>query len=127
MGQRKSRRVLSRRSFLRRMGLSCVAVGVVAGSNATVGVAATTAGNKGISQAQSPFQHGVASGDPLHNALIIWTRLSVADDLPCDANWTVADSPSFTNVVAQGVFTTDRSRDHTVKVDVKGLDPQTSY
>ncbi|GAA4100462.1 alkaline phosphatase D family protein [Zhongshania borealis] len=127
MGKRKSRRGLSRRSFLRRIGLGGAAVGVAAGSTATVSIAASSSEQKAISQAQSPFQHGVASGDPLQNALIIWTRLSIEGSLPCDVSWEVAESPLFSSIVAQGVFTTDSSRDHTVKIDVTGLSPETSY
>ena len=29
----------------------------------------------------APFIHGVASGDPLDNAVIIWTRINPADSL----------------------------------------------
>ena len=29
--------------------------------------------------ARAGFNHGVASGDPLHNAVVIWTRLTPED------------------------------------------------
>ncbi len=128
MGRRKSRRGVSRRSFLRRLGFGGAAVGVVAAaSGAAVSVAGQGARQAAISQAQSPFQHGVACGDPLSDALIIWTRVSVVGDLPCEVSWELSDSPSFDALVAQGVVTADADRDHTVKVDVTGLTAATTY
>lgn len=70
----------------------------------------------------APFYHGVASGDPLADRVIIWTRYTpdaVAD--PVTINWEVASDTGFTNVVQSGTFNTDASRDWTVKVDVTGL------
>ncbi|WP_373090067.1 alkaline phosphatase D family protein [Zhongshania sp.] len=39
----------------------------------------------------------------------------------------MAKSPSFSSLVAQSPFTTDGSRDHTVKIDLTGLSLETSY
>ena len=33
-------------------------------------------------EARSPFNHGVALGDPRHDRLIIWTRVSPEQDGP---------------------------------------------
>ncbi len=78
-----------------------------------------------------PFYHGVASGDPLSDRVIIWTRVTPDHDMPIDApidvRWQVATDPFMTNVVKSGSFTTDSSRDYTVKVDVTGLEPDTVY
>jgi alkaline phosphatase D len=75
------------------------------------------------------FQHGVASGDPLGDAVVIWTRLSVEDGAsePVAVEWTVAIDMQLASSVAQGVTHTDESVDHTVKVDVVGLSPGTTY
>lgn len=76
----------------------------------------------------APFYHGVASGDPLTDRVIIWTRLTPDNDtLPYDVDWEVATETAFTNVVSSGTFTTDLSRDFTVKVDAAGLQPNTWY
>jgi len=73
-----------------------------------------------------PFQHGVASGDPLTDAVIIWTRVTTdADRVP--VRWVVATDEALTDIVAEGDATADRAGDHTVKVDVTGLDAGTTY
>lgn len=72
------------------------------------------------------FDHGVASGDPLSDRVIIWSRLSGADK-PTEVTWQVATDVSFNNPVAQGRFITDAGRDYTIKADVIGLSPDTSY
>ena len=76
----------------------------------------------------APFYHGVASGDPLEDAVIIWTRYTPdASGDPVDINWEVATDTGFTNVVESGSFTTMSNRDWTVKVDVTGLQPNQFY
>ena len=76
-----------------------------------------------------PFYHGVASGDPLPDRVIIWSRITSeegnADDI--DVTWQVATDSGMTNVVQSGLFTTNAARDYTVKVDVTGLTPYTTY
>ncbi len=76
-----------------------------------------------------PFYHGVASGDPLSDRVIIWTRLTPDSNFtaPADVAWRVALDTGMTQIVQQGVFTTDVNRDYTVKVDVTGLQPNTWY
>lgn len=73
------------------------------------------------------FAHGVASGDPLPDRVILWTRVSVADDATPTVHWLVAEDEALSRVVARGRVRTSASRDHTVKVDVPGLEPGTSY
>ena len=76
-----------------------------------------------------PFYHGVASGDPLADRVIIWTRVTpeVLDDRSIEVAWTVATDPALKSVVKSGTVTTSESRDFTVKVDVTGLNPGTTY
>ena len=82
-----------------------------------------------VSAAWAPFYHGVASGDPTANSVIIWTR--VTPDSPNQASisgdWEVATDTNFTNIVASGTFTTDSTKDYTVHIDVTGLQPNTWY
>jgi alkaline phosphatase D len=76
----------------------------------------------------APFYHGVASGDPLSNAVIIWTRVTpTGNETSFSGSWEMATDTSFGTVVQTGSFTTDASRDFTVKVDVAGLSPNTWY
>ncbi len=75
-----------------------------------------------------PFFHGVASGDPLTNRVIIWTRVTPENGQEnVDVKWRVATDPSLTNIVKQGAVVAGSARDYTVKVDVDGLTPATVY
>ena len=74
-----------------------------------------------------PFYHGVASGDPLADAVILWTRVTPPNNMPIEVDWEVSRSRSFDNIVAKGTLTTDSTADFTVKVDVKGLSANTKY
>jgi alkaline phosphatase D len=73
-----------------------------------------------------PFPHAVASGDPLHDRVIIWTRVT-SPDAEVEVVWTVARDPALEHLVASGTEIADPSSDHTVKVDVQGLEPGSSY
>jgi alkaline phosphatase D len=74
-----------------------------------------------------PFYHGVASGDPLSDRVIIWTRVTPNSEQPLEVIWRVSTDPELLNVVKKGTMTTDATRDYTVKVDVIGLSPNTTY
>jgi alkaline phosphatase D len=73
------------------------------------------------------FAHGVASGDPLADAVILWTRVSPEGDAAVEVFWEMAYDPEFTRRVRSGTLTTDSARDYTVKVDADGLWPATTY
>jgi alkaline phosphatase D len=73
-----------------------------------------------------PFYHGVASGDPLQNKVIIWTRVTT-DTISVPVKWRVALDTNMSIIVAQGSLNTDASKDYTVKVDVTNLQPNTYY
>lgn len=77
----------------------------------------------------APFYHGVASGDPLSDRVIIWTRVTPDSGFTGNltVNWKMATDTSLQNVVQSGSFVTNEDRDYTVKVDVTGLQPNTWY
>lgn len=83
----------------------------------------------------SPFRHGVASGDPLPDAVVLWTRVTPDErSLPgsgrgpvAPVGWEVALDEAFTHVVRAGTVETDAGRDHTVKLDATGLAPAQDY
>jgi alkaline phosphatase D len=81
---------------------------------------------KNAAPANAVFAHGVASGDPLGDCVIIWTRISGASGATRVA-WEVSQRADFSRLVASGTFMTDAGRDYTVKVDVAGLKPGTDY
>ncbi|WP_328441131.1 alkaline phosphatase D family protein [Streptomyces sp. NBC_00444] len=81
------------------------------------------------------FLHGVASGDPLPDGVLLWTRVTpTAAAVPgsglgpdTEVSWTVATDKAFMNVVAKGSTTAAAASDHTVKADIRGLAPATDY
>ncbi|MCW8126605.1 alkaline phosphatase D family protein [Microbulbifer halophilus] len=77
------------------------------------------------------FPHGVASGDPLGDAVILWTRAAPAggDDPaePLKVTWELARDREFTDVLRRGSAETHAGRDYTIKIDVQGLEPATDY
>ncbi|WNJ17745.1 alkaline phosphatase D family protein [Pontibacter sp. G13] len=75
----------------------------------------------------APFYHGVASGDPLADRVIIWTRYTPDMEGTYDISYTVATDTGLTDVVTTGQVSTFASKDYTVKVDVTGLTAGTTY
>lgn len=77
---------------------------------------------------QVEFRHGVASGDPLQDRVVLWTRVTAEGATgPISVRWEMATDPAFKAVVRRGQATADPARDYTVKVDVTGLKPGTDY
>ena len=76
-----------------------------------------------------PFAHGVASGDPLSDRVIVWTRITeiVPSAASIPVSWQVSTSPTMSPVLKSGMQNTSAARDWTVKVDVTGLVPATTY
>lgn len=74
------------------------------------------------------FSHGVASGDPQRNRVMLWTRATPLDPNETPrVHWVVAADPGMKQIRRSGRVTTDRRRDFTVKVDAAGLDPGVTY
>jgi alkaline phosphatase D len=85
--------------------------------------------NLDIDPCLHPFYHGVASGDPLTDRVIIWTRVTPAD-LGANAvsvHWKIATDTAMTTIVNSGTFITNQDRDYTVKVDADKLVPNKYY
>ncbi len=83
----------------------------------------------------APFTLGVASGDPLADSVILWTRLAPApqeDDggMPAvvyPVTWEIASDEDFTDIVTSGTADADPGFAHSVHVDVRGLKADTWY
>lgn len=75
------------------------------------------------------FRHGVASGDPLPDRVVLWTRVTPgADQLaPVAVRYWVASDAEMSTIVQSGGSTTGPERDYTVKVDVGSLVPGATY
>ncbi len=75
------------------------------------------------------FRHGVASGDPLADRVMLWTRINpeTHGDGPHNVQWQLATDPELNDVVMSGSASAAPEQDHTVKVDVDGLEAGTTY
>lgn len=121
---------MDRRTFIKLSSLTGASVAV------STGLAGCTVSNSENSQPQTKatFTHGVASGDPLKEAVIIWTR-AVPDSgagpgsglAKADILWEMASDADFTDIVSSGVVEAKATHDFTVKVDVTGLSPANRY
>ena len=76
--------------------------------------------------ANATFAHGVASGDPATDSVVLWTRVS-GYNAAVDVRWVVARDQDFVDVVARGETSTDARRDYTVKVIAEQLEPGREY
>jgi alkaline phosphatase D len=90
-----------------------------------LGGAAAALGLPGKAQI-AVFQHGVASGDPLQDRVILWTRISSATG-PVSVAWVIAEDPAFTTIAGSGAVVTHQAIDYTVKVDAGGLQAGRTY
>lgn len=111
--------MIHRRDLLR--ALPPVVAGLVAASSRQTATAAE-------SDDEPVFAHGVASGDPTAERVVLWTRVSGAeDDESVTVGWTVAADPELREVVASGEAQATPDADWTVNVDVGGLRPATTW
>jgi len=84
--------------------------------------------DKESSTLQVNFEHGVASGDPLQDRVILWTRLTPNEaSARLQVTWQIAKDQEFKQIIKTDKVTTSASQDFTVKVDATGLIPDQSY
>ncbi|MCA8897932.1 MAG: alkaline phosphatase D family protein [Hyphomonas sp.] len=99
-----------------------------AAATGTLGLAAcvTAPAKEAAYDGEVAFQHGVASGDPLADRVILWTRVtptSGAGAIP--VRYEVMDGAG--TVVTSGMLSADAAHDYCVKADAAGLQPATTY
>lgn len=76
----------------------------------------------------APFLHGVASGDPRPDGVVLWTRLTPeSTNESRSIHWQMALDPQLSHLVREGEVTTEADRDFTIKLEVGGLEPATTY
>jgi alkaline phosphatase D len=79
----------------------------------------------------TPFVHGVASGDPLSDAVMLWTRVTPpgnsSSNARIDVRWRIATDERMTAIVSSGTALAVPERDFTVKVDARNLRPGRTY
>ena len=74
------------------------------------------------------FDHGVASGDPLADSLIIWTRITPLENVTSvNVVWQASTDANFTTISHDGETQVSDATDFTLKVDLQGLDANTTY
>jgi alkaline phosphatase D len=81
-------------------------------------------------QGRRVFLHGVASGDPQHHAVILWTRVTPPDGglrtaIPVDCE--IALDPGFKRIAGRATQMASAARDFTIKIDARGLEPGATY
>jgi phosphodiesterase/alkaline phosphatase D-like protein len=121
----------TRRSFLTVTG----AAAALALTGSLPEIKPAAAGWTGRPDRRDPFTLGVASGDPLPDAVVIWTRLAPdplapfggMDRRPVEVEWQVAEDEHFRRVVRHGTTKAVPESSHSVHVDVRGLRPWRHY
>lgn len=125
--------MITRRHFLH---VSSMAVGSIVVSTGLAGCGGSSSTPVVTTPVEQPmnafsvsFDHGVASGDPLVDSVIIWTRVTPSDDTATKVNvrFQVATDTAFTSLVHDDQTTTSIERDFTIKIDVKALSANTTY
>ena len=71
------------------------------------------------------FLHGVASGDPLADRVMLWTRVEC--DEPTPVEWRLARDEKLRDPVCSGVVEATADADWTLHADATGLEPGTTY
>jgi alkaline phosphatase D len=77
---------------------------------------------------EAVFRHGIASGDPLRDRVVLWTRVTPGSPgEPVDVGWMLARDTRMSRPVASGSIRTSAERDYTVKLDAVALEPGATY
>jgi alkaline phosphatase D len=121
-----------RREFLSGAG-RLTAFAALGGALGGLGAAANaTPGSAG--RGHYPFTLGVASGSPLPDAVVIWTRIlhdplnaAAMPPLAFAVRWEMAEDEAFRHIAAKGAATASPALAHSVHVDVTGLQPDRWY
>lgn len=79
------------------------------------------------SYSNGAFTHGVASGDPDANSVVLWTRFRPGNGGNARIGWEIAESETFANPVAKGELLINAGDDHCGKVIARGLKPGRRY
>lgn len=80
-----------------------------------------------LDSTQKPFYFGVASGDPEQTSVIIWSKVWSENTAPIPVKWLVATDTLLQNIVAAGQTDALYNNAFTVKIEVTGLQPNTTY
>ncbi|MBX9859819.1 MAG: alkaline phosphatase D family protein [Sphingomonas sp.] len=73
------------------------------------------------------FTHAVASGEPMADSMLLWTRYVPEGGDTAELRVDLSESPDFVKLAGSGVQITGPWRDWTAKITVGGLKPATVY
>jgi alkaline phosphatase D len=112
----------TRRDFL-------VASALTAGSFFVSSVLTGCSSDSSSNTPSGTFNHGVASGDPLKNSVILWTRVTPKDNVDVlNIILEVAADENFEHLIGEAKSApVKKSQDFTLKVDFQGLTAGTTY
>ena len=115
---------IDRRDFLRNL----VVVSAAAGTQPLLAACTEDGGTSTDPADQSRvFPQGVASGDPKPDSIILWTRVAPEGAASVTVSYEVSGNESFTDIVISGESEATADSDHTIRLQVTGLDPYTTY
>ena len=129
--ERSDGRRLTRAQFLRMGGLGATAL--------LLGTGELRSGRAYAAPAfdADPFSLGVASGDPMHNSVVLWTRLAPDPQAPdghggmppepVNVRYELARDPDFRQVIHKGSVEATPDLAHSVHAEVQGLRPDYEY
>ena len=110
---------------------TALAAGIATGAASCASAPKMTPYTASAVRAVGVFAHGVASGDPQTDSVVIWTRISIPLGMDVGAAvtvvWETASDAGFTNLVGKGEATAAASADWTVKTILTDLQPGTDY
>ena len=126
-GRNRPFSIFSRRGFLTGLGATVLRAATAGASASGVATAQRLTGNL--------FSLGVASGDPLPDGVVLWTRLAPEPLTPTGGmpsrsvavEWQVATDERMENVVQLGAALAAPELGHSVHVEVSGLEPSRWY
>ncbi len=77
---------------------------------------------KHLDHSLAPFYHGVASGDPTNNSVVIWTKLTLDKSIQeAPVNWEISKDSLFHKLIQKGTSITSSLSDFTIKVRIEDL------
>jgi alkaline phosphatase D len=110
---------------------------VLIGTGAFTGLAIASQWHKVIAQprfSSYPFSLGVASGDPLANSVVLWTRLAPdplngggMPNASVPVQWQVADDENMKRIISSGTEIATPELGHSIHIEVQGLRPAQWY
>ena len=122
-----------RQALMGAVTLGAAALGTTLGASSASAATSTPRGP----MISDPFTLGVASGDPFHDSVVLWTRLApdpLAEDglggMPdrvVEVQWQISQDENFSRTVAAGTVETGPDQAHSVHVEAQGLRPRADY